>query len=103
MLNQPTLVVAIKINCDGCKSFYDGSLVALRAWPTLLIAREPNEVRELAHAQNTVFVARELWTALDVRWPPLYVLITASPGRVLTEGVAFTPEQVAKEIVESGV
>lgn len=102
-LSEPTVVVAIKTNCDGCRSFYSGSLDALQAWPTLLIARDDDEVQQFANARHPVYVASELWEALDVRWPPLYVLLGAQPGRILCEGVAFSPEQVARELIESGV
>jgi hypothetical protein len=35
--------------------------------------------------------------ALDIRWPPFYVLIDPASRRVVTEGVVFDAAQVARE------
>lgn len=97
------MVVAVKADCDGCRSFYNGSLAALAPWPTLLIARYESEVEAFSDSRHRVFLAKELWNALDIRSAPFYVLVAPGPGRIVLEGLAFSPEQVAAELIDAGM
>jgi hypothetical protein len=96
--DQPTLVVAVKADCDGCASFHSGSLDPLAEYRVVLVAHAVRGVAELESAPEEVFEAPELLEALEMRWPPVYALVAGRPARVLVEGVAFSPEQVAHEI-----
>jgi hypothetical protein len=98
VVTSPTVLVALKANCDGCSAFHSGSLVALSEYDVVLVARSVRGVAELESAPNVVYEAPELLDELGVRWPPAYVLIDGSPARVVFEGVAFAPEQVADEL-----
>jgi hypothetical protein len=90
--------VAVKADCDGCAAFHSGSLAALSSFRVILVARAVRGVAELEAAPNEVFEAPELLDALSFRWPPVYALIGGTPPRVIAEGVAFSPEQVASEL-----
>lgn len=96
-LSEVTLVVAIKSNCDGCRAFLDADLNELRV-PVLIMSEEEDDTGEWRDARRPVFISPDGFRLLDVRWPPLYVLVDPVAGRVLTEGVLFGPEQVASEI-----
>jgi hypothetical protein len=96
-LNEVTLVVAIKSDCDGCREFLNADLNELR-FPVVVISASDDESSQWEGARQPVFVSPETFRLLDVRWPPFYVLIDPKARRVLTEGVLFGPEQVAAEI-----
>ncbi len=101
VLREETLIVALKQDCDGCRNFSDGALDELAQWPVVLVTKEPDALRSFEGDCHEVFAASELLEALEVRWPPFYLLVAPGPGRVLTEGVAFDPAQVASEIRSS--
>jgi hypothetical protein len=92
-----TLVVAIKSHCDGCQEFINADLSDLRV-PVLVISADDGISSEWRGAGQPVFVSSEAFRLLDVRWPPFYVLIDPMARRVLSEGVLFGVQQVAKEI-----
>jgi hypothetical protein len=96
-LNEVTLVVAIKSDCDGCRDFLHSELEELRL-PVVVISASDDESSEWGDARQPVFVSPEAFRLLDVRWPPFYVLIDPLARRVVTEGVLFGPAQVAAEI-----
>jgi hypothetical protein len=96
-LSEVTLVVAIKTHCDGCQEFINADLSELRV-PVLVISADEEESSEWRDARQPVFVSPDAFRLLDVRWPPLYVLIDPVARRVLSEGVLFGPTQVAAEI-----
>jgi hypothetical protein len=52
---------------------------------------------EWAGSLQPVLVAPDVLAALDIRWPPFYVLIDPESRRVVTEGVVFDSAQVALE------
>ena len=95
-VDRPTLVVAVKPDCDGCREFIEGDLEELGGLRVVPVARDDG-AGEWARARREVVVAPELLDELDVRWPPFYVLL--GPGRqLLAEGVVFGPAQVAAEV-----
>ncbi|HUZ42504.1 MAG TPA: hypothetical protein VMU68_14060 [Acidimicrobiales bacterium] len=96
-LSEVTLVVAIKSNCDGCRAFLDADLDDLRV-PVLIISAEEDDMGEWRDARRPVFISPDGFRLLDVRCPPLYVLVDPIARRALTEGVLFGPAQVASEI-----
>ncbi len=98
MVDAPTLVVAVKANCDGCRGFLHESLDELSDVDVVVVATDDLHHPDFDGAVRDLFAAEELLVALDVRWPPFYVLLAADPPRVVVEGVAFTPAQVAEEI-----
>jgi len=101
-VTSPTLVVAVKGDCDGCANFYSGSLEALEGLEVVIVTNSLKGAPELVGATHVVYEAPDLLEALGVTWPPFYVLISPAPARVTAEGIAFTPEQVAAEIAGRG-
>ena len=97
MLSEVTLVVAIKPNCDGCREFLKADLSELHV-PLLIISAEEDVSGEWRDARLPVFISPDGFRLLDVRSPPLYVLVDPLARLVLTEGVLFGPAQVASEI-----
>ncbi len=93
---SPTLVVAVKTNCDGCAAFYDGDLTPLGDVAVYLIAREPSPTWHTS--RHRVLVAPSAFDALEIRSAPAYVLVSGHPPRLVSEGIAFEPQQVADEI-----
>jgi hypothetical protein len=96
VLEQMTLIVAVKPNCDGCRDFVDGELSELDDIEVVIVSATADD--EWRNARQEVIVSPETLTALDVRSAPFYVLIDVARQRVATEGVVFTPAQVAAEI-----
>jgi len=96
-LPKVTLVVAIKSNCDGCRAFLDADLDELRV-PVIIVSAEEDDTGEWNDFRHRVFISPDTFRLLEVRWPPLYVLVDPVARRVLTEGVLFGPAQVASEI-----
>jgi len=94
----PTLIVAIKPSCDGCRDFLFSPLDELGHVTTIVVSREENEIDEWVGAVRTVVVAPTLLDELDITWPPFYVLIDPQRQLVVTEGVVFAAAQVAAEI-----
>ncbi len=97
VLTEVTLVVAIKSHCDGCRDFLNADLDHLHL-PVVIISADDDVAQEWNEAINPVLVSPDAFRLLDVRWPPLYVLIDPISHRVLTEGVLFGSAQVAREI-----
>jgi hypothetical protein len=93
-----TLVVAVKTSCDGCRDFVHSDLEELSDVTVLIVSATNDLTGEWDGAVQQVIVAPEALTALDVRWPPFYVLVSPDEQRVLVEGVVFGPAQVAAEI-----
>ncbi len=97
-LDAVTLIVAVKPNCDGCRAFADLNLVELDGLDVVIVSATTLDAEEWSQSSRPVLVSPSALDALDVRWPPLYVLIDPVSQRVLTEGVVFSPQQVATEI-----
>ena len=97
-LHRTTLLVAVKANCDGCRDFLTSPLDALGDVDVVFVSASPLEGDEWTASRYPVLIAPALLEALDVRWPPFYVLINPLTPSVLTEGVVFGSDQVAAEI-----
>ena len=95
---RPTLVLAIKEDCLGCRSVLDAPRDAFGDVATLVVAARPSADPGWATTLHPLIVSELLLQQLDVRWPPFYVLIDPARGAVVTEGVVFGPEQVREEI-----
>ena len=91
-----TLIVAVKPNCDGCRDFIDGELDELNDVDVVIVSATADD--EWRFARQEVIVSPQMLTELDIRSAPFYVLIDATRQRVATEGVVFSPVQVAAEI-----
>ncbi len=97
-LHGPTLVVAVKSSCDGCRDFVHSDLEELGDVTVLIVSPTDDLLGEWEGAAQPVTVAPDALDALGVRWPPFYVLIDPEEQRVVVEGVVFGPAQVAAEI-----
>ena len=92
---RPTVVVAVKPNCDGCREFISTDR-ALGDDVDVVVAAEGDDVawREA----RGVVIAPQLWRDLEIRSAPFYVLIDPARGLVTGEGSVFSPTQVAAEV-----
>jgi hypothetical protein len=97
-LDGLTLIVAIKQSCDGCRDFVNSTLDELNDVAVLILSDTDDTRGEWDNAVQPILVAPEALAALDIRWPPFYVLVDPAQRRVVTEGVVFGPTQVASEI-----
>jgi hypothetical protein len=93
-----TLLVVIKANCDGCHDFLFSDLTEFAEIDVLFLCTTDETNGEWKDAPRSVLVAPESLLALDVKWPPFYLLVDSVAGVVRTEGVLFGPSQVAAEI-----
>ncbi len=94
-----TLVVAVKESCDGCRDFVFSTLTGLLdAVPVLVISAQEFSSDEWRDSPHDVVVTPSLWSALDIRSAPFYVVVDPVTSRVVSEGVVFGPEQVVREV-----
>lgn len=91
---RPTLVVAVKEECDGCRGVVERG-VELDGVDVVLVAAS---LGALAGAAGLALVAPAAMDALGLRWPPAYALVDPEGPRVVAEGSVFSPEQVAAEV-----
>ncbi len=96
-LEPRTLIVAVKSNCDGCRPFVEDLSIEFPDWHLIVVTRDSMPA-EAGH--RTVWLAPELMDALEVISAPFFVALDGSPLNVVTEGVVFAPEQVARELSE---
>jgi hypothetical protein len=96
-LSEVTLVVAIKAQCDSCRTFLDDDLDVLGV-PVVIVSAEDDHAGEWGDAHHSVFISPDAVRLLDLRGPPQYVLVDPVARRVLNEGVLFNAAQVASEI-----
>jgi hypothetical protein len=96
--DEPTVVVAIKESCDGCREFVVGSLDALADVKVVVVSATMPRGDEWSRAVREVLVAPELLDALGLRGAPHYVLVLPGGPRVVAEGAVFSASQVASEI-----
>lgn len=94
---MPTLVAAIKPNCDGCREFVEGNLGGLDHVDLVLVSATDGG-GEWESSPREILVAPELMDDLGIRSAPYYVLIDPSSSSVVTEGALMSPAQVASEI-----
>ena len=95
-IRELTLIVAVKLACDGCRDFVLSDLTKFFDLPVVIVSATDDPLGEWA-GSSSVLVAPGVLQALEIRWPPLYALVDER-GDVVTEGVVFGPSQVAAEI-----
>ena len=98
--DRPTLLIAVKSNCDGCQLFYSSELAEFEDVRVVLVVRDSQSIIEIGETRQEIFIGTELLSDLKITWPPFYALVELGPTRVVTEGVAFDPVQVAREIAK---
>jgi hypothetical protein len=64
----------------------------------LILSDTSDAAGEWVDAVQPILVAPEALAALDIRWPPFYVLVDPARRLIVSEGVVFGPAQVAAEI-----
>jgi hypothetical protein len=96
-VTTPTLVAAIKPNCDGCTEFVRGDLKELDH-VTVILVSATNGNGEWDDAPREILVAPQVLDGLGIRSAPYYVLVNPSRSTVVTEGALMSPAQVAQEI-----
>lgn len=96
--SRRTLVIAAKADCLGCQAALESPVGAFGATDVLIVGRVSTDEPWWHRSAHPVIVSPSLLEALDVRWPPFYVLIDGERGVVLREGVVFGPDQVAAEV-----
>ena len=92
-----TIVVAVKPNCDGCAAFVHSPLDELARFKVIVVSGTDEDHGEWSGALQPVLVSPEALVALDIRWPPFYVVIDPAQALIVGEGVVFGPTQVAEE------
>lgn len=94
-----TLVVAVKESCDGCRDFVFSSPAGVfETLAVLVISASEFTSEAWRAAPRDIVVTPSLWSALDIRSAPFYILVDPVASRVVSEGVVFASEQVAREV-----
>ena len=97
VLTEKTLIIAVKSNCDGCRALVESSLNELAIVEVIVVSADDIGYDEWI-IQQPIFIAPDVLTAFDIRWPPFYVVVDPLSASVVVEGVVFGPEQIAAEI-----
>jgi len=97
-LSGPSLVIAVKPNCDGCHAFIFGDLAELAGVTVHLLSASAPGDDEWRGAARDVLIAPASLEELDVRSAPHYLVVDPLGPAILTEGIPFSPAQVATEI-----
>jgi hypothetical protein len=95
-LERLTVVAVVKANCDGCWDFVWSDLADVGGVDVVVVAAVAED--GWRQAPREVLIAPALLEDLEVRGAPWYLLIDPTTSRVLTEGVLFSPTQVAEEV-----
>jgi hypothetical protein len=93
-----TLLVVIKADCEGCHDFLFSDLKEFADIDVLFVSATDDTNDEWLNAPRPVLIAPDALLELDVKWPPIYLLVDPMAGLVRTEGVLFGASQVAAEI-----
>ena len=98
-----TLLMFLTSACDGCEELWrgfadPGSLPFPRDVDTVVVTRgprfeAPDKVAGLA-GSGSVVMSDDAWTDYGVHTGPFYVLVDGKAVRVVTEGVAWSLEQI---------
>lgn len=97
-LRRLTLIVAVKPQCEGCRSFLSGDYGEFSNIDVVIVSAVAAD--EWSKVTGEVIVAPEFLKELGVTSAPFYVLVDPAARRVLTEGVVFDPAQVREEIAQ---
>ena len=102
-----TLLVFLTSACDGCEELWRAfadpeSLPFPRDVDAVVVTRgprfeAPDKVARLA-GSGSVVMSDDAWTDYEVHTGPFYVLVDGSAVRVVTEGVAWSLEQIASSV-----
>lgn len=102
-----TLLVFLTSACDGCEELWRAfadpeSLPFPRDVDVVVVTRGPrfegpDKVACLA-GSGSVVMSDDAWTDYGVHTGPFYVLVDGSAVRVVTEGVAWSLEQIASAV-----
>ena len=95
-----TLILAIKEDCLGCRSVLDAPSNSFGDVATMIVAARGATEPGWETTSHRLLISEDLLQQLDVRHPPLYILIDPQNERVVTEGVIFGPSQVRDEIAQ---
>jgi len=93
----PTLIVAVKPRCAGCRDFIYGDLHDLANVLVVVVSATSGD-KEWHRARQSVLLAPGFMKELGIRSAPWYVLIDPATSSVLGEGTPFSPAQVAGEV-----
>lgn len=83
------LVIAVKSHCDGCRELLSCDPDSFGIPDVLFVYDEAPTESWIANVHHEVVVSPALLTALEVRSPPLWILVDGEAGRVIAEGVPF--------------
>ena len=95
-----TLIIAVKPSCDGCVALLKAPPSLYGDIDLLFVTAESADEPAWSPHRDRIVVSPALLTALDVRWPPFWVLVDPERGRVVREGVPFGPAQIAEVIAD---
>lgn len=96
--SRRTLIIAVKGDCDGCRTLLVAGPDAYGPVDVYYVAAENSD--DPAWQDQPIILAPDLMKALDIKWPPFWVLIDGEAGLVLCEGVPFGPASIAGSIAD---
>ena len=96
-----TLLLVVKPNCVACDELLAAGPEFFDGFDVHVLAGEAST--STGFLRGDVVIAPEALTALDVRWPPAYLVIDPVAGCVIGEGVIFDAAQVRDEIAAFNV
>jgi hypothetical protein len=106
-----TLLLFLSSRCDGCRPLWAACEDPVGAGlgprdEVVVVTRdrshEPlDELRALAGDEASVVMSSRSWRAYRVHGPPFFSLVEGTSGRVASEGVVWSIEQVAADVARA--
>ena len=118
-----TLLFFLSAECDGCLPLWEragtpGAWGMTEQDRVVIVTRDPGRsgptagdyrakvedparVAALSPPGSTVVYTSAAWRDFRVTGPPFFVLVDGASGRVLTEGVAWGPEQIKGHLADA--
>lgn len=91
-----SLVLVVKANCGACEELLAAGPEVFGGFDVAYVAADDSVP---AHDfGREILVSSSGLAALDVRWPPAYLVVDPVVGEVIGEGVVFDAAQVRSEI-----
>jgi hypothetical protein len=95
-LEELTLLVIVKADCQACDELVAHDVNVFEGFDVWYLVHD--EATFVSDAPRLLRVSSVTLEALDVRWPPAYLVVDPSSAEVIFEGVVFDAAQIVEEI-----
>jgi len=95
-LTKLSLLLVVKADCQACDTLLAAGPDAFEGIDVFYLAASDSP--EFETFGRDVLLSSSALDALEVRWPPVYLVVDPARREVVTEGAVFDADQVRSEI-----